>query len=825
MSYIDCSTPGSQQSFPPPPPTSTTHASSRPADLSSPRNPHAEPTGSSHPWPALLLAAVALVAPHAMSAHEPPTPSSGARVEGRVVDPAGAAIAGAQVQATLSSRIPPVTTTTDNRGLFHLPVSPGTWIVTVSMPGFAETRRQLAVSTETIISVDIELPIAEFNSALVVQESPDYLAAASSTGTRTLTALQDIPQSISIVTKELMRDQLMMSIGDVVRYIPGISAVQGENNRDQVVIRGNNSSADFFLNGLRDDVQYLRDLYNLERVEALKGPNAMIFGRGGGGGVINRVSKEAGFTPLRELTIQGGGFGHKRITGDINQPLNRWAAFRLNSMYENSNSFRQFVNLERYGVSPILTLTPSAATGIRISYEHLSDQRVGDRGVPSFQGRPVNVAPSTFFGNPSDSPVRASVHLGSVSAEHQHGRVNVRNRTLFGGYDRFYTNYVPGVVSADQARVSHSAYNSATLRTNFFNQTDVTYARSLGFTRHTFLVGAELGRQVTDNLRNTGYFDNTALSITSPFTQPVINQPITFRQSNTDANNNIGATVAATYVQDQIELSRHVQVVAGLRLDRFDLNYFNNRRRDMLRRTDHLLSPRLGLVVKPVAALSLYGSYSVSYLPSSGDQFASLTTITEQVKPEQFTNYEVGAKWEANRNIFFTAALYQLDRTNTRSVDPNDPTRIVQTGSQRSRGLELGLNGRLARRWQVSGGYALQEAVVTRATISARAGAHVEQVPRHSFSFWNNVQLRPRLGVGLGLLNRSDMFATIDNTVTLPSYTRADAAVFYSFTDKLRLQANLENLTNRRYFLNAHTNTNISPGSPRVLRIGLTMRF
>ena len=176
---------------------------------------------------------------------------------------------------------------------------------------------------------------------------------------------------------------------------------------------------------------------------------------------------------------------------------------------------------------------------------------------------------------------------------------------------------------------------------------------------------------------------------------------------------------------------------------------------------------------------------------------------------------EQAPSWEANRTLSFTAALYQLDRTNTRSTDPNDPTRIVQTGTQRSRGLELGLNGRLARRWQVHGGYALQEAIVTSATTAARAEAQVAQVPRHSFSLWNNPQLRPRLGVGLGLLNRSDVYAAIDNTVTLPSYTRADAALFYSLTEKLRLQANLENLTNRRYFLNADSNTNITP-APRA---------
>src|SRR5499426_1557351 len=146
---------------------------------------------------------------------------------------------------------------------------------------------------------------------------------------RTPTPLRDIPQSVTVTSKELIHDQLMLGMGDVMRYTPGISVHQGENNRDDLVIRGNRSSADFFLNGVRDDVQYYRDLYNLERVEILKGPNAMIFGRGGGGGVINRVTKEAGFTPLREVTLQGGSFGNRRFAADFDQPLTDKLAFRL----------------------------------------------------------------------------------------------------------------------------------------------------------------------------------------------------------------------------------------------------------------------------------------------------------------------------------------------------------------------------------------------------------------------------------------------------------------------------------------------------------------
>ena len=215
----------------------------------------------------------------------------------------------------------------------------------------------------------------------------------------------------------------------------------------------------------------------------------------------------------------------------------------------------------------------------------------------------------------------------------------------------------------------------------------------------------------------------------------------------------------------------------------------------------------------------------MSYLPSSGDQFSSLTTITQQVKPEKFSNYEAGVKFDLNRSLALTTAVYRLDRTNTRSTDPNDPTRIVQTGSQRTNGVEIGANGSVTRKWKIAGGYAYQDAFVTSATTPRRAGAQVAQVPHNTFSLWNNYQIHPRLGAGLGILNRSDMFAAIDNTVILPSYTRADAAVFFSLTERMRLQVNVENLFDRKYYINADSNTNISPGFSRAIRVGLIARF
>jgi catecholate siderophore receptor len=215
----------------------------------------------------------------------------------------------------------------------------------------------------------------------------------------------------------------------------------------------------------------------------------------------------------------------------------------------------------------------------------------------------------------------------------------------------------------------------------------------------------------------------------------------------------------------------------------------------------------------------------VSYLPSSGDQFSSLNATTQTLKPEKFSNYEAGAKWDVHRSLSLTTAVYRLDRTNTTARDPNDPARTVQTGSQRSNGYELGLNGNVLRRWRVAGGYSWQDAFITSATTAAVRGAQVALVPHHTFSFWNDFRMLSRLSAGLGVVHQAEMFAGIDNTVRLPSFTRADVAGYYTVTEKVRLQANIENLFDRHYYATAHSNNNIMPGYARTARVGLTARF
>ncbi|HEV2860504.1 MAG TPA: TonB-dependent siderophore receptor [Pyrinomonadaceae bacterium] len=748
-------------------------------------------------------------------------------LRGKVLDPNRAAVAGARVVAEPVGRPGALSATADENGEFSLTVEPGEYTLNVSAQGFSETSQRISLGQSGGTFVEVSLQVSGVAGSVTVLDAggADYQAQVTGSATKTLALLRDVPQSVAVVTAQQVRDQQLQSITDVALYTPGVVAQQGEGNRDQVVIRGQSTSADFFLNGVRDDVQYYRDLYNLERLETLKGPNALIFGRGGGGGVINRVTKEANFSPSREINLTGGSFYNRRVSGDINEPLGDRLAFRLNGVYENSDSYRRFVGLNRTAFNPTFTIVPDERTRITVGYEFARDRRTADRGITSFQGRPADVDSDTFYGNPDDSRVRSNVNILSGTFDRQFGKLIFHNRTTYGDYDKLYQNYVPGATNAAKTLVALSAYNNATRRKNLFSQTDLTYSASTGRVRHTLVGGFELGRQRTVNFRNTGFFNNTSTSIQVPFDAPTVYTPVTFRQSATDADNRVKTNLAAGYLQDQLELSRYVQVVVGLRYDYFDLRYHNNRNNDDLRRIDNLVSPRVGLVVKPIERVSLYGSYSVSHLPSSGDQFSSLTTLTQQVKPEKFSNYEVGVKWDVRRYLSLTSALYRLDRTNTRSVDPNNPAAIIQTGSQRTNGFEVGLNGSVTRDWSVTGGYSHQDAFITSATAAAAAGKQVGQVPHHTFSLWNKYQLSRRLGAGLGLISRSDSFVAVDNTVVLPGYTRADAAVYYSFGERWRLQGNVENLFGRDYFVNAHSNTNILPGSPRALRVALNARF
>jgi catecholate siderophore receptor len=652
-----------------------------------------------------------------------------------------------------------------------------------------------------------------------------YIAKNTSTATKTDTPIMDIPQSITVITRQQADDQGSRSLGQALTYVPGVTVAQGEGHRDALTIRGQQTTADFYLNGVRDDVEYYRDLYNIEAVEVLKGPSAMVFGRGGGGGVVNRTQKEADGERVREVTATYGSYDTKRTTIDVGDAISSAAAFRLNAMYEDSEGFRDFFELERFGINPTMGFKLTDQTKLLVSYEFYSDERTVDRGVPSRDGRPSRGDRETFFGNPDDSAADFEGHTAAVTLEHKFtDDVKVRNHTSYMAADKVYANTFASSAVSDAGTVDISGYRDATQRDSIINQTDLTMRFTIApGIRHTILAGTEFLHQETTNNRDNARFltPDGAGSITVPFANPTLFSDVFYndiaRRRATELD------TQSAYVQDQLEISRYVELIGGIRFDRFDIDFEDRRvghEDDRFSRVDNVWSPRGGVVFKPSEQISIYVSYSKSFLPSAGDQFNVLDVTAETLEPQEFENRELGFKAELLPRLLFTGALFQLDRTN--QVVASGPFAGTQVGETRTEGGELSLTGYITDQWEISAGFGHQIALVTEGD---GAGSEVPWVPHNTFSLWNRYQFTPMWGAGIGVLHRTDFYAALNNEVQVPGYTRVDAALFFNLNDQWKAQLNVENILGEDYFVSAHNNNNIMPGAPTSVYLTVGAQF
>ena len=643
--------------------------------------------------------------------------------------------------------------------------------------------------------------------------------------TKTDTALQDIPQAVSVVGKQRIDEQGMRSMTDVMRAVPGASVASGEGHRDTIILRGQNSTADFFVDGLRDDVQYYRGLYNLDRVEVLKGPNALIFGRGGGGGVVNRVTKKADGTRASGGVFAIDSHGALVAAADLQAPLIDRLSGRVNAVYETFDSFRDHVDGRRIGVNPTLGWQPTGDTRVDLGYEYSNDSRVVDRGIPSRNGRPLKGAHKQFFGDPDVNRLRFDAHVGDLAVDHRFSdALRWSAKARVGIYDKFYRNALAAGPASDAGTVAIEAYQSRTERDALLIQNDFVASLVTGPVAHTLLFGVDFSDQDTFSSREEGFFNaaGTIPRISVALGSSDDLPPIFFRDSPVRRASAVDSDARAVgiYVQDQARIGDHVELIAGLRRDWFRLDTNNRISGAEVGRKDATWSPRVGLVVKPMPSVSLYASWSKSFLPQSGDQFSSLTPTLAALAPEKFRNREVGLKWAPTSAIDVTLAGYILDRSNTRAVDP--VTRLsVLTGEQRSKGIEASAEGRIARQLSFAASAALQEARITRTTAGAAAGTRVPSVPTFTSSLWGRYEVNNRLGVGLGLYHQSKTYASVSEAVTVPGFTRIDAAAFIGLTPQLKLQLNVENITDKKYIGLTHNDNNLTPGNPRTFRAAL----
>jgi catecholate siderophore receptor len=681
-----------------------------------------------------------------------------------------------------------------------------------------------------------------FGSEDEIVVTGQYLAFDQLNALRAPTPIIDVPQSLSIMTSEQIEDHAFSDIGDILRYTPGLSVSQGEGHRDAIIIRGQQTTADFFLDGMRDDVQYYRPLYNVEQVEILRGANALLFGRGGTGGIVNRVTKSPNFgESFSGLNASVNTFGAYSFEADTNQPLSETVGFRLNAFVEELNNHRDFYDGTRFGINPTLGVELTPYTRLDLSYEYLNDDRVVDRGVPSqnVEGGPdvpLEGFDETFFGSADENNTQLTANILRARVDHQFSNALRGNISAqYADYDKAYQNLFASeevtVVDGVLSEVELDGYRDTTERQNLILQGNLVGEFETGSFGHTLIVGAEYAQQDTDNARFDNVFaENGDDQLVIPFFDP-LNIP-DFGFTSLARNRESEVSVFSAYIQNQIDLSDAFQIVLGARYDSFDINVNDLAANAEFSRKDEEITPRLGAIYKPAENVSFYASYSESFLPRSGDQFLTLDLDTASTRPQFFENKEIGAKWDIIPGLSFTTAIFQLDRESFTSTDPEDVGQLITVDGSRTKGFEAQLTGQVTDAWFISTGYSYLDGEVEDLSFADGAigsgsldGNRTRQTPKHMVSVWNRYQLTEQFGLGAGATYQDSFFVREDNSVEVPDFIRFDAAAYYDFSDRLRVQLNVENLFDTNYFPDAHSNDNISTGEPLNARLSLSTRF
>ncbi|RJF99193.1 TonB-dependent receptor [Noviherbaspirillum saxi] len=655
---------------------------------------------------------------------------------------------------------------------------------------------------------------------------PTYNPPTAVSATKIEAPLRDIPQTVNVVPQQLMQDQGVRSMESVLKSVPGIGLSHGDGQRDQVTIRGFTAIADQFIDGLRDDALYFRDLSNIEQVEVIKGPASVLYGRGSSGGLINRITKKPGIEKS-ELTAQVGSWGQRRGEFDLARNFDdSGVAFRITGAVERADSYRDKQFLDREAIAPSLSIKLGANTSLLLQAEYLSDERVTDFGIPAYRGRPVNVPASTYYGAANARDVdtsKADMTAFGFTLNHRFSdQLSLRNAFRRYDYELHRSNTLVGSVNEAALTASFNHGNVRRLEDGYFNQTELVQKAKFGGMDHQILYGIELGKQNKDQLFRTQ--NNVAtVSLFNP-----VNPVLPLVAVASPSSDNLGImTTASAYVQDLVTLSKQWKLLAGVRYDRFEQET-NERRpgQPNLARTDTEWSPRAGLVYQPTSNQSYYVAFSKSFQPSA--ESFPLAANNAQIAPEETTNQEIGAKYDfLGGQASVTASLFRLERTNIKTTDPI-LNRLVPIGEQRTDGMELTFTGDLSHGWQIWSGYAYLDARV-RSSTAIDAGQRVQGkratlTPRHSANLWLTKALGNGYRAGAGVNYVDDRAANPGNTVTLPAYTTVDAMIGYRIA-KLDLQLNINNLFDRAYIVSGHgTAPNLNlPGAPRSVQ--LTARY
>jgi catecholate siderophore receptor len=603
---------------------------------------------------------------------------------------------------------------------------------------------------------------------------------------------------------------------------------QGEGQRDAVVFRGVRSTADFFVDGVRDDVQYYRSLYNVEQVEILRGPNALLFGRGGAGGVLNRVTKKGAIgEDFNGYQFSIDSFGSAEAQVDTNVSLNEDTAFRLNAYYNTFEDNRDFSDGEGLGVNPTLKFQLTEKTTLDVSYEYIEYDRSIDRGIPTANGKPVDALNDIVFGDPDLNKSEFEAHSIRALLQHQFSDTLKGNFTAsYTNYDKLYQNfYAADYDEATPDQVTLDGYRDTTNRKNFLLSGNLVYELETNDIEHTLLFGAEFSDSSSENDRYNPEFDDGAGGTTDKREFGISDRNVSgvgfnagglyagaFTDLNDDTETDLN--VYSLYIQDEIKLSEELILVLGGRFDSFDVDVTDNETASKSgSQKDEEFTPRAGIIYKPQENISIYASYSETFVPQSGEQFADLGD--EGLDPDEFTNLEIGVKWDFADGYSVTAAIFEIEQ----DIVQDDGADGSETLNNEITGFEAQMNAQLTDQWSLTAGYSYLDG-------ETDSGERPRELPEHMFSIWNHYQVTEKLGLGLGAIYQGD--SKIKDSATspeLPDFFRVDAAAYYHINENLRLQVNIENLLDEEYYPSAHSTHQASVGSPLNATFQIVGRF
>lgn len=637
----------------------------------------------------------------------------------------------------------------------------------------------------------------------------------ASSATKGLMQLKDVPQIVNVVPKQVLREQTVTSMQGALQNVAGLSFSVGDGQRDQVMIRGFSAITDNYVDGIRDDALYFRDMSNVERIEVLKGPASVLYGRGSAGGLVNKINKKPMDQSLREVSLIGSTTGQRRAEVDVNEKVAENVKVRLTGAVEDSDGYRDQAFLKRQAVAPSVQWDITDKTKLLLQADYLHDNRLADQGFPTdpITGKPVKTNPKTFYGalnGKEVGDVDTEISSQTISLDHEfndnfkyHGAVRHYNYSL----DRQYSvvshqdpdkNKLP----ADQIQLSQN--KRIRNEDGIYVQQELSALFNTGFLKHNTLIGVEYSKQHKDEL-----VWSKARQITNIFNPQLENWTPLDTNIDADTNNTNTFENYGVYLQDLMTVTDQLKVLVGLRYDNLSQDRDDQSSKNVdLNRTDNTYSPRIGVVYQPVNNLSLYTSYNRSFQPLA-DSFVFYKN-SDDLRPTKTENYEIGAKWDVNDQLNVTLALFEMSQTNIQNKDPNDPKGLtaILAGEQKTKGVELSLTGHLTDQLSVLAGYSYMDGKIEKSAIGF-TGNHSALTPNNTANLWLKYQINDHWYAAVGGRGESSRFSASDNKNVLPGYAVVNAALGYQ-SERYDVNLNLNNLFDRDYFVSGHSGANDS---------------